>query len=193
MSSQVKEMLSAVMDGEASEFETRRLFDEAQRSPELRGVWSRYHLIGAALRREGRGGDAQSALDRMWARIDAGYEGGEIDGGRARRLRYVALATSAVVAIVVLGLGIDTGRHPASQAGRDLIATARDAGDVTAEPVNVLDDAANAATFVREVPSESDVARSRAYMLYHAHHVALNPRFAAGGVQYLKVAAYESR
>jgi len=192
MSSQFKEMLSAVMDGEASEFETRRFLDEAQRSPELRGVWARYHLIGATLRREGRGGDSQAALDRMWARIDAGYEDGEADGSRARRLRYVALATSAVVAIVVLGLAIETGQHRSTPAGRDLIA-ATGAPGVTAEPVRVLDDPAAAATFVREVPSESDVARSRAYMLYHAHHAALNPRFAAGGVQYLKVATYESR
>ena len=173
-------------------FETRRFFDEAQRNPELRGVWSRYHLIGAALRREGRGGDAQPALDRMWARIDAGYEGNDLQVHRTRRMRYAALATSAVVAIVVLGFAVGTSQRM-SQSDRDLIATApKEAGDMVADPVSVIDEAASP-TFVRDVPSESDVARSRAYMLYHAHHVAVGRPVVAGGVQYMKVATYESR
>jgi len=190
MSTQFKEMLSAVMDGEATEFEMRRLFDEAQRSPDLRGVWSRYHLIGAALRREGRGGDQQAALDRLWARIDAGG-GAERDVVRTRRYRFAALAASAAVAVVVLGIAVDAGRHRASRHGAEIAAATTQAPGEAADSVRVLDDAPSA-TLVRDVPSESDVARARAYMLHHARHLALNPRV-TGGVQYVKVAAFESR
>jgi len=185
MSSQFKEMLSAVMDGEASEFETRRLFDEAQRSPELRGVWSRYHLIGAALRREGRGGDPQAALDRLWARVDAGAESNERGAVRSRRFRIAALASSAAVAIVVLGIAVDTGQRRASKHVAEVAALQTEGAGAVADP----GDAIEPASFVRDVPSESDVARARAYMLHHARHL---PRV-TGGVQYVKVAAFESR
>ena len=60
MSEQLKESLSAVMDGEADEFEIRRVLDEATSDAELRGVWERYHLIGSVLRGEGRTPSASS-------------------------------------------------------------------------------------------------------------------------------------
>ena len=53
MSEQLKESLSAVMDGEADEFEIRRVLNEAADDPELRGVWERYHLVRSVMRGEG--------------------------------------------------------------------------------------------------------------------------------------------
>lgn len=47
-----RESLSALMDGEASEFEVRRLLDSLDEDPELRARWRRYQLARAALRRE---------------------------------------------------------------------------------------------------------------------------------------------
>lgn len=48
---QTLESLSALVDGEASEFEGRRLLDMVS-NPELREKWQRYHLSGALIRRE---------------------------------------------------------------------------------------------------------------------------------------------
>jgi hypothetical protein len=48
------------------------------------------------------------------------------------------------------------------------------------------------ARLVRVLPSDSDVARMRAYMLHHAHHAALNQR-TTSAVPFVKVAAFESR
>ncbi|MGM0553748.1 MAG: sigma-E factor negative regulatory protein [Pseudomonadota bacterium] len=44
------ERLSALIDGETDDFETRRLLDELARSEVDRGLWERYHLIGDSLR-----------------------------------------------------------------------------------------------------------------------------------------------
>ncbi len=44
------ERLSALVDGETDDFETRRLVDELVRSGEDRSRWERYHLIGDSLR-----------------------------------------------------------------------------------------------------------------------------------------------
>ncbi|WP_018861952.1 MULTISPECIES: sigma-E factor negative regulatory protein [unclassified Thioalkalivibrio] len=44
------ERLSALVDGETDDFETRRLIDELVKSEEDRSQWERYHLIGDSLR-----------------------------------------------------------------------------------------------------------------------------------------------
>lgn len=44
------EALSALVDGEASELELRRLLKESEVDPDLRNSWRSYQLIGAALR-----------------------------------------------------------------------------------------------------------------------------------------------
>lgn len=46
------ESLSAFADGEASELELRRVLKALEQDAELSKTWSRYHLIGAALRQE---------------------------------------------------------------------------------------------------------------------------------------------
>lgn len=48
----MNEKLSAFVDNELSELEQRRLLVELDRDPALRAAWERYHLIGAALRRD---------------------------------------------------------------------------------------------------------------------------------------------
>lgn len=48
----MKEKLSALVDNELDELETRRLLTALAADETLRATWGRYHLIGAALRRE---------------------------------------------------------------------------------------------------------------------------------------------
>jgi sigma-E factor negative regulatory protein RseA len=49
----LQESLSAVMDGEASELELRRVLTNIDREPELRASWSRYQTTSAMIRGEG--------------------------------------------------------------------------------------------------------------------------------------------
>lgn len=52
MNEQLRQSLSAVVDGEADAFELRRVLDELERDPELRAAWMRYHLVGSVIRGE---------------------------------------------------------------------------------------------------------------------------------------------
>lgn len=49
MSNESLEALSAVMDGEASQFELRRLLDRTEQEPKISDTWNRYHLARQAL------------------------------------------------------------------------------------------------------------------------------------------------
>ncbi|MGH8536273.1 MAG: sigma-E factor negative regulatory protein [Gammaproteobacteria bacterium] len=49
MSSERREQISALLDGELSERETGPLLIEMRTDPELRSAWSHYHLVGDAL------------------------------------------------------------------------------------------------------------------------------------------------
>lgn len=195
MSEQLKESLSAVMDGEADEFEIRRVLNEAADDPELRGVWERYHLVRSVMRGEGRargvGADALSM--RLWKQIDAeeapaddiddsvntpqrASRGGWTTWGQ--RLAGVAVAAS-VAAAVIVGFRLDDG------------------ASVQTPKIAVADQAppASMALFDDELrgqalPAAMDLQRAHAYMLHHAHHVALNNRSV---VPFVKVAAFESK
>lgn len=48
----MKEKLSALVDNELDELETRRLLTALAADETLRATWGRYHIIGAVLRRE---------------------------------------------------------------------------------------------------------------------------------------------
>lgn len=52
MSDQFNDSLSALADGEASEFEMRRVLDALEQQSELGLKWQRYHLIRSAIRGE---------------------------------------------------------------------------------------------------------------------------------------------
>jgi len=52
MNEQAVESLSAVMDGEASEFELRRSLEQLEQSPDVGERWRRYHVARSAMRGE---------------------------------------------------------------------------------------------------------------------------------------------
>jgi sigma-E factor negative regulatory protein RseA len=192
MSSKLDELLSAVVDDEGSAFEARRLLDEVDRDEALRERWHRYHLIGAALRREGEAVGHRAALDRLWAGIDGrGDDAGAVPGtshdarGRMRsRLTAAAIAATVALAVVVSFYPEGT---PAPAAPLAAVSAPRLVADGAAPAAGRLD-----AVPPRAVAREADLRRTQAYMLRHAHHRALNQR-AAGTVPFVKVAAFESR
>ena len=73
MTDRAKAALSAIMDGEAGELETRRLLEEIARNDDLREIWDRYRLARSVI-----AGDALDAADgadasrRVWDAVDAG-------------------------------------------------------------------------------------------------------------------------
>ncbi|HTL00014.1 MAG TPA: sigma-E factor negative regulatory protein [Pseudomonadales bacterium] len=194
MSEQLKESLSAVMDGEADEFEIRRVLNEAAGDPELRGVWERYHLVRSVMRGEGGTKGADRLSTRFWTQIDSGDETRAVGnsepidtGARAPRSnwmtwgqRVAGLAVAAgVAAAVVIGYRTDeAAKAPAAQ-----VAVVEQA--VPSDSIALFDDEMRR----QSVPAALDLQRAHAYMLHHAHHVALNNRSV---VPFVKVAAFES-
>ena len=200
MSEQLKESLSAVMDGEADEFEIRRVLNEAANDPELRGVWERFHLVRSVMRGEGRASAVGNLGARIWTQIDAAdaattdatvepladvperaTRGGWVTWGRG--LAGVAVA-AGVAAAVVLGFG---GNDTQDVTAPQVATVVR--GTTTAPPQSIamFDDEARVPA---ADPAAPDLQRAQAYMLHHAHHVALTNRSV---VPFVKVAAFESR
>ena len=194
MSEQLKESLSAVMDGEADEFEIRRVLNETANDSELRGVWERYHLVHSVMRGEGRTRGADRLSARFWTQIDAGEARvGEsiapVDAtttslARSNWMRWGqrvagAAVAAGVAAAVVIGYRADEGvKAPPAQ-----VAVVEQA--MPSDSIALFDDEMR-----RDgVPPELDLQRAHAYMLHHARHVALNNRSV---VPFVKVAAFES-
>jgi sigma-E factor negative regulatory protein RseA len=199
MSEQLKESLSAVMDGEADEFEIRRVLNETAGDAELRGVWERYHLARSVIRGEGRMIDAGKLGRGLWAEIDAS-EASPVDvaaavldaqvGSRISRVtwgqRIAGVAVAAgVAAAVVVGFG---GSEVETASVAPQVARVQQSDVQTAPAALVADEARSAVVD----PSASDLQRAQAYMLHHAaHQIALTNQ--ARAVPFVKVAAFESR
>ncbi|MBI3574954.1 MAG: sigma-E factor negative regulatory protein [Gammaproteobacteria bacterium] len=90
----MKEKLSAFVDNELDELETRRLLTALAADEALRASWGRYHLIGATLRRESI--TPVEVAARVAARLG--------ESATARPLARVAarLALAASVAVIAL-------------------------------------------------------------------------------------------
>ena len=52
MSKDIREVLSAAMDGESSSWELRRVLSEVEKDPELAEDWARFHTARAVIRKE---------------------------------------------------------------------------------------------------------------------------------------------
>ena len=113
MSEQLRESLSALMDGEANAFEVRRVLDEVRRDAELRHIWDRWQRVSAAL--QGGAVPSESGLaDRVWAKLQddpatasgAGQGAGAVQEplGHQRnwgRVTAWVAASAAAVAVIV--------------------------------------------------------------------------------------------
>ncbi len=89
--------LSAAVDGEASEFELRRLLDEVEENPALRSAWSRYHALSALMQ-----GELVEPVGDLAARVRTA-SADAVQAGARRRWRWpAAAALAASVAIAAL-------------------------------------------------------------------------------------------
>lgn len=207
MSEQLRESLSAVMDGEADEFEIRRVLNEASRDASLFATWERYHLIGDVIAGRHTGApsaspedaaaEAQarvSARDVIWAALGdqdatAKPEGAlaaiEVEAPRraatsGRTGLFAGLGVAAAVALGVVVLFSRPGEAPTQ-------------APVLAEATNPVPVAALTAPAVVDVlpdPTAEDRQRVEAYMLHHAQLTSMSNRGSA--IPFVKVATYES-
>lgn len=123
--------LSALLDGEVSAFEVRRVLEQVDERPELADQWARYSLGRSALEgepfRRASGGFSARVMDAVsreagLERAEAG-SGGQESTGQSRRwvepLGRVAVAASVAVAVFLgmeLSLDGNDGAQPAMMA-----------------------------------------------------------------------------
>jgi sigma-E factor negative regulatory protein RseA len=129
MSEKLKESLSAVMDGEADEFEIKRVLNEASSNPDLKTRWHRYHLIGAVLRSELAGQDGPSAprvicadpehlLARIWRDVESDAFDVTLDAdGNERAAATDGRRAAATAPAVAAAASSATGDGPRARRG----------------------------------------------------------------------------
>jgi sigma-E factor negative regulatory protein RseA len=186
MSEKLKEALSAVIDGEADEFELRRVLDEIVKDSELAQSWERYHLIGSVLRGE-RLADGSAMRERIWAEFRSSEPAEEdpviVAEGRpdraaetgSRRGRWASLAVAASVALAVV---VVVGGLPEEDAG---------SGPSVAAVTAPAQAPVQSVALSSEVKA-SDRDRVDAYRLYHMQLLGMNQ---AGFGGFAKMVAYE--
>lgn len=188
MNTPLDERISALIDDEVGAFEARRLVDEVLASPEMRDRWTRYHLMGDALRNTLPERFDNTLVDRVMARVESESAHTDSAAGRPRSVRpgwakpVVGLAIAASVAAVsVFSLKTFTGNGeiPAMTAATNVETLAapvlvQPAGGMV-KPVNV---GAIIPATARTAPSEPEPARKlydprmHSYLATHAEYAA---------------------
>jgi len=190
MSEKLKESLSAVIDGEADEFELRRVLDEIGKDAGLAMSWERYHMIGSVMRRE-RVAQGSGMRERIWAEVQT--EAAAVDepvlvaeeikgaqpGGHSALRRWVSLA-----AVAVLAFAAAVGFNDLPEDGDQGAATI--AADEDPEQFQSLDQA----VALNSEVTTTDRVRTDAYKVYHMQQLGMNQSGFGG---FAKMVAYQRR
>lgn len=191
MSDQLREALSAVMDGEADEFELRRVLDEVGRDSDLSEQWHRYELIGAALR-----GDPLAPAS-LGSGLRAALAGDEVDAllsdehalaEQAQAAPELALAVGASQSVSsatgvgateskrsrfgpLIGVGVAAAVAFAVVVGVDPAGSPSGAQPEIAQQLSLpVEGEALAVADTEQV----DTQRARAYLMHHVQQTAMN-------------------
>lgn len=113
----MKEKISELLDDELNDLEHYRLMQTLEDNRELRGVWERYHLMRAALRKELDIMVSPSMADRVGKSIRADQPDMPLPAGRPFRFpRYSRTAAGLAIAASVAAVAIFS-LQPLSPAG----------------------------------------------------------------------------
>ena len=167
----MKEKLSALVDNELDELETRRLLTALAADDTLRATWGRYHLIGATLRRESI--TPVEIATRVAVRL------GESAVARpfARVAGQLALAAS-VAAVALVGAQWWLGSQPSPTAT---------VAQNTAQPVEYL--RASGTRWSTNQPGAENTLNA-----FLVEHNEFAPTSGVGGMfPYVRVVSYDSR
>jgi sigma-E factor negative regulatory protein RseA len=106
MSEQIREQVSAFLDGELPSSETELLLKRLTRDPELRQSFGRYALIGETLRGVGGASLSLSFAARVNRTIDGEPAAPALPAARARPLRWSKRIAGAAVAAGVTAVAV---------------------------------------------------------------------------------------
>lgn len=169
----MKESISALVDGEASDVERQRALRALHEDAELRSRWERYHLAGTVLRRELDMMVRPDLADRIRERLAH-----EVPGGAERRRlplssRFFRIGAGAAIAATVATvaiLNLPPVLIPASQVARSTPAATPPSRTAMAD--------------ARPGPSE----QQRALNPYLVHHGEFTPAAGMNGMSsYVRV------
>lgn len=189
MSEKLKESLSAVIDGEADEFELRRVLDEVGKDVALQKSWDRYHLIGSVMRGE-RLVRAHAMRERIWAELQ-GEEPLPVTESapdrpsdrRPRTPRWAALAVVAtVVSAVVIGY-LQIGDH--HEVTTPVVASLDETSPFVEK--NVVE---SGEPVLQTEVSLKDQPRMAAYWVYHNQNLGMNQSGFGG---FVRMVSYDPR
>jgi len=187
MNDKERETLSAMMDGEVSEFELHQVLKNTEQSGEIRDTWSRYHSVSAVLRRERASGFDNRLADQVKVALEqehvhkAGSKG--MLAHLMRPLSGVAVAASVAFAVI---LGVQFYNQPStSQAPLTAPLASQTAGHhigasvVGAELVALANNASPAQNKISKSVGSSALSlqaqvRVQRYLAQHAEHASLN-------------------
>lgn len=178
MSEQIREQISALLDGELPEAEQRLLLERLERDPALRMHWSRYQLISDAVHQTLPPQIDLGFADRVMAALDEQPEHHRQPVNRlARAVKPLAgLAVAASVAVVAV-LAVQQARTPDAGPGAVQVAANPPA---PALPVTARTDIG--------VPVQNG-SRLNAYVVNHSEYAA------SGGMPgmspYVRIVGYD--
>jgi sigma-E factor negative regulatory protein RseA len=172
MSEQIREQVSAFLDGELPSSETELLLKRLTRGAELRESFGRYALIGEALRAAGSGA-SRSPLSRGFAAgVNAAIDGEALPSGslpiHARASRWWRPVAGAAVAAGVAAVAVvalqQRAVSPSSRAVVPVIA------QNVAKPKEALSYIVPAAASLDESPHMLPAARLTSYVFAHSRY-----------------------
>ena len=198
MTDRVKEALSAIMDGEAGELETRRLLDEIARDEALRDTWDRLHLARGVIAGDPvTATDSAEAIRSLWDAVDsgAGEESAEVIEPITRR-RPFGLRTGAAVLGVAAAAVQAALLYPVQDSGGELSSadSVTQAGSPETLPAEYATrDGLSPETLPAEYAAQDglspeDRARAQAYLLQHLRRHSMANR--AHPIPIAKLAIY---
>ena len=104
MNEGIKERISALVDGELSEFEARRVLEEIETKPELRDYWKKLQITKSGLKEESLGYLGRDISKRVARELgEHAYEPSNSKTVGGFNLSMVAAASVGLVLVLSIG------------------------------------------------------------------------------------------
>ena len=105
MNEGIKERISALVDGELSEFEARRVLEEIEAKPELRDYWNKLQITKSGLKERSLGYLDRDISKRVAVELgEHTYEPGNSNTKSGFNLSMVAAASAGLVLVLSIGV-----------------------------------------------------------------------------------------
>ena len=101
MNEAIKERISALVDGELSEFETRRVLEEINSNPELKDYWTRLQIIKSGFKDQSLGFLSKNISKRVASELHQQVERKEKFIPKNKMHTYVACTVTTALALIV--------------------------------------------------------------------------------------------